>query len=235
MFSNLPIRRVEKDPVLAEIGSRWPANLPPVRELLTDGLPLGQMTVLVGENGTGKSTVVEAIAQAFGLNVEGGSISARHQTFRSESNLSSSLRIVRNPGASKYGYFLRAETMHGLYTYLDSIDDPGNFHEFSHGESFIEILIRKFRGPGLWVLDEPESALSFQGCLALIGHLKDLLASGDSQVILSTHSPLLASFPNADIYELGDWGIRKAPWEDLAMVQAWKSFLDSPERFLRHL
>ena len=87
---------------------------------------------------------------------------------------------------------------------------------------------------GLWVLDEPESALSLSGCLALIGLLRELLESG-SQVVLSTHSPILAAFPGADLYELGDWGIRRAEYNDLDLVRTWRLFLDAPERFLRHL
>lgn len=109
------------------------------------------------------------------------------------------------------------------------------FHEFSHGESFLELVIDKFRGSGLWVLDEPESVLSVSGCLALLGHLKSLLEQGDSQVVMSTHSPLLAALPGATIYEVGPWGVRASEWDDLDLVRTWKSFLDSPERYLRHL
>ena len=85
------------------------------------------------------------------------------------------------------------------------------------------------------MLDEPESALSFSGCLSLLAILKDRLDEGGSQVILSTHSPLLAALPGATIYEVGEWGLRETAWEDLALVRSWRSFLDAPERFLRHL
>lgn len=84
-------------------------------------------------------------------------------------------------------------------------------------------------------MDEPESALSFSGCLALLGHLSELLADGRSQVIMSTHSPLLAALPGAAIYEVGDWGLRRSTWEDADLVRSWRSFLDLPGRFLRHL
>lgn len=93
----------------------------------------------------------------------------------------------------------------------------------------------RFRGPGLWVLDEPESALSFAGCLSLLSVLKRLLAEGGSQVILSTHSPLLAALPGAQILEVGPWGLRRREWVELELVSSWKAFLDGPERFLRHL
>ncbi|MBP2414474.1 putative ATPase [Arthrobacter stackebrandtii] len=105
----------------------------------------------------------------------------------------------------------------------------------SHGESFLALITDQFRGGGLWILDEPESALSFSGCLSLLSVLTDLMDDGDSQVILSTHSPLLASLPGADICEVGPWGLRHNDWENLELVQSWRSFLDAPERFHKYL
>jgi predicted ATPase len=194
----------------------------------------------VGENGSGKSTIVEAIALAYGLSPEGGSTGARHSTRASESLLADHLQLVRNAGTTRRGYFLRAETMHGFFTYLEknpstSGRDDVRFHDMSHGESFLELAVNRFRGRGLWVLDEPESALSFSGCLSLLGVLKDLLASGESQVIMSTHSPLLAALPGARILEVGPWGLRPQSWEELDLVDSWRSFLDAPQRYLRHL
>ena len=237
-FENTPLRRIEEDPDHPLDRSSWPATLPPVAQLLETGIDLGPATVFVGENGAGKSTLVEAIAQAWGLSPEGGSTGARNSTRVSESALHDHLRLVRSGGSTRRGYFLRAETMHGFFTYLE--DNPGSrpeprFHEISHGESFLELAIDRFRGRGLWVLDEPESALSFSGCLALIGILKDLVASGKSQVILSTHSPVLAAFPGAVIYEVGDWGLRRSEWADLDLVRNLSLFLDAPGRFLRHV
>jgi predicted ATPase len=218
----------------------WPAVLPPVAQVLEDGLDLSPATVLVGENGSGKSTIVEAIALAYGLSPEGGSTGARHSTRASESLLADHLQLVRNAGTTRRGYFLRAETMHGFFTYLEknpstSGRDDVRFHDMSHGESFLELAVNRFRGRGLWVLDEPESALSFSGCLSLLGVLKDLLASGESQVIMSTHSPLLAALPGARILEVGPWGLRPQSWEELDLVDSWRSFLDAPQRYLRHL
>lgn len=238
-LSMFPIRRVEEHPLEPLARTTWPATIPAVAHLLDRGLDLAPATVFVGENGSGKSTLVEGIALAYGLSPEGGSTGANHSTRPTESSLSAHLQLVRNAGATKRGYFLRAETMHGLYTYLEQHPSPyrpdPRFHEFSHGESFLELLISKFKGEGLWVLDEPESALSVSGCLALLGHLKALLADGKSQVIMSTHSPLLAALPGATIHEVGPWGLRDSSWEDLDLVRTWKSFLDSPERYLRHL
>jgi predicted ATPase len=99
----------------------------------------------------------------------------------------------------------------------------------------IALAYGRFRGDGLWVLDEPESALSFNGCLTLLAVLKDLLAAGHSQVIMSTHSPVLAALPGAQILEAGPWGLRPRAWSDLEMVTNMRSFLEAPERYLRHL
>ena len=128
--------------------------------------------------------------------------------------------------------------MHGFFTYLEknpSSRGDAAFHDTSHGESFLELVVDRFRGAGLWVLDEPESALSFSGCLALVGVLKQLLADGKSQVLLSTHSPLLAALPEAQILEVGEWGLREREWEDLALVDNWREFLKAPDRYLRHV
>lgn len=219
---------------------KWPATLPPVGQVLDQGLELTPATVFVGENGSGKSTLVEAIALAYGLSPEGGSTGARHTTRSSESVLADHLHLVRNAGTTRRGYFLRAETMHGFFTYLEQNPSTSGrqdipFHDMSHGESFLELAVNRFRGSGLWVLDEPESALSFSGCLSLLGVLKDLLARGDSQVIMSTHSPVLAALPGAQILELGPWGLRARDWEELDLVGNWRSFLDAPQRYLRHI
>ncbi|WP_026551554.1 AAA family ATPase [Arthrobacter sp. H20] len=237
-LNRFPIKRVTAHPAYPLEPGRWPGTLAPVAQLLDDGLDLGVATVLVGENGSGKSTLIEAIALVFGLSPEGGSAGAQHSTRPSESELSDHLQLARNPGGSKRGYFLRAETMHGFFTYLER--NPGmrkepEFHSMSHGESFLELTVDRFRGPGLWVLDEPESALSFGGCLALLGILKELLADGKSQVLLSTHSPLLAALPGASILELGPWGFRERHWDELELTTNWRSFMNSPDRYLRHL
>ena len=218
---------------------QWPAVLPAVAAILDDGLDLTSATIFVGENGAGKSTLVEAIALAYGLSPEGGSTGARHTTRSTESVLADHLQLVRNTGTTRRGYFLRAETMHGFFTYLEKNPSTSRrdiaFHDMSHGESFLQLAVDRFRGDGLWVLDEPESALSFTGCLTLLAVLKELLANGHYQVIMSTHSPILASLPGAQILEVGPWGLRPNNWEDLDLVRNWRSFLDLPERYLRHI
>jgi predicted ATPase len=235
-YSSVPLRAVVAGDERAGRG-RWPASVPAVAHVLDHGLDLGPATVLVGENGSGKSTLVEAVAMAYGLSPEGGSTNARHSTRATESDAWRALELRRNIGGSRWGFFLRAETMHGFYTYLE--ENPGAaepaFHEMSHGESFLEVLSSRFRGPGLYVLDEPESALSFSGCLALVGVLRDLLETGTSQVLLATHSPIVAALPGARILETGPWGLRETAWEDLDLVAHWRAFLEAPQRYLRHL
>jgi predicted ATPase len=240
-FRRYPVRRIEARADAEVDVDAWPATIPAVRQMLADGLDLGRATVLVGENGAGKSTVVEAIAIAYGLSPEGGSPNTMHATRPSESSLHDRLTLVRNGGATRFGYFLRAETMHGLSTYLEDNPRGGHgppepvFHELSHGESFLALIRDRFRRTGLWILDEPESALSVTGCMALLAHLVDLLDDDRNQVILSTHSPLLAALPGATILELGEWGIRPSSWDDTDLVRLWRGFLDDPRRFLRHL
>lgn len=209
-------------------------------QLLRQGLDLAPgVTFLVGENGSGKSTLVEAVAAAYGLNPEGGSKGAQHRTRATESPLGDVLKVVRTPGPLVASYFLRAETMHGLYTYLEDNPAPEvrrepRFHEMSHGESFLAVLRSRFAGYGFFLLDEPESALSFRSCLALVALLDDLRREG-AQVLCATHSPLIASLPGATILEVGEHGLRETAYDDLDLVRDWRDFLAAPERFLRHL
>jgi predicted ATPase len=236
--SGLPVQRVGRA-IGADIDpASWPANLPCVRQVLADGLELGPLTVLVGENGSGKSTLVEGIAQAYGLSAEGGSTGARHTSRATESSLWRSLFVSRGIGASRWGFFLRAETMHGFYSYLEQHPSKAAepvFHEMSHGESFLEVLANRFTGPGLYVLDEPESALSFSGCLALVGLLHRIATSGTTQALVSTHSPVIAATPGARILEVGEWGLREQSWAELELVQNWTDFLHDPSLYLRHV
>ena len=215
----------------------WPATIPAVAQILDEGLELSPgVTLLVGENGSGKSTIVEAIAMAFGLSSEGGSSGAQHSTRDSESDLWRWIDLQRSAGAPRWGFFLRAETMHGFYSYLEA--NPGKsdprFHELSHGESFLEILRTRFNSPGLYCLDEPEAAMSFSAQLALIATMQDLV-DGGAQLLCATHSPLLTALPGATILELGSWGMREVTYDELELVSHWKQYLAEPMRYLRHV
>ncbi|MGA9749869.1 MAG: AAA family ATPase [Nocardioides sp.] len=239
-MSNDPriVRRVVASEDAPSDRETWPATIPAVAGLLDDGLELSPgVTLLVGENGSGKSTLVEAVAMAFGLAPEGGTRHGSHSTHVTESSLHRWIRLERSPGASRWGFFLRAETMHGYYTYLaeeiGSSRDP-QFHQMSHGESFLEILRTRFDSPGLYCLDEPEAALSFSAQIALVGTLHDLAVAG-AQVVCATHSPLLAALPGAHLLEVGDWGIRSTTYDELELVAHWRRYLAEPMRYLRHV
>jgi predicted ATPase len=195
------------------------------------------LTVLVGENGSGKSTVMETLAEACGLNPQGGSAQARlFRTRDSEPGLGARLIVERGAARPRWSYFLRADTMHTLYGYLE--DNPGRreerFPELSHGEGFLEILRTRVDQPGFYLMDEPDAPLSFTGCLGLAALLHDIAQDG-SQAVVATHSPLVAAVPGASILELGDWGIRPARWADLHLVGAWRQFLANPDSYFRHL
>jgi predicted ATPase len=213
----------------------WPFTLAPVAQLVRDGLELTPgVTFLVGENGSGKSTIVEGIAMAYGLDPEGGTRNTKRSTYASESSLDRTLELVRSVDDPRWGFFLRAETMHGWYTHQASLGPSRiQWHELSHGESFLAILKNRFDSEGFYVLDEPEAALSFSGCLGLLGLLNAM--SEDSQVICATHSPILTALPGARILELDADGFREVAWADLELVRHWRTYLEEPDRYLRHL
>jgi predicted ATPase len=232
------IRAVRLDPGSPVDTSSWPATIPAVEQILCDGLELSAgLTVLVGENGAGKSTVVEILAEAYGLNPPGGSAHAKLFNPRdSEPHLGAKLIIERGAVQPRWSYFLRADTMHGFYSYLE--ENPGKrperFHELSHGEGFLEILRTRVNQPGFYLMDEPDAPLSFTSCLGLVALLPDLARAG-SQAIIATHSPIVAAVPGAAILELGDWGMRPARWEELHIVGAWRRFVAEPASYFRHL
>lgn len=231
------VRRVSYAPTEeGELASDWPFTLPPVAQLVREGLELGPgVTFLVGENGSGKSTLLEAIAMAYGMGPEGGSRGSQHSTRPTESALHRGLTLERTPHRP-WGFFLRAETMHGFYTYLEEHPGGGDpdFHAMSHGESFLAILATRFIRPGFYCLDEPESALSFTACLSLLAVLADIVAAG-GQILCATHSPLLAAMPGATILQLDEDGLRPTTWDELALVAHWRRYLADPRAYLRHV
>ncbi|WP_244927842.1 AAA family ATPase [Nocardioides sp. W7] len=234
-FDQPPVVRISVDPEQRPATRAWPMTVPAVAQLVRDGLDLPPGVIfLVGENGSGKSTIVEAVAMAYGLSPEGGSNQGRHSTRATESSLGSALTLRRGLGSNRWGFFLRAETMHGWYTFSESTGGGPRYHEMSHGESFLEVLRTRFDSPGFYCLDEPEAALSFSSSLGLISVLHRVVESG-GQVLCATHSPVLAAMPGATILEVGEWGLRRTTWDELELVQHWKAYLDAPGRYLRHL
>ena len=205
------------------------------------------VTYIVGENGSGKSTLIEAISIAYGFNPEGGSINFSFSTKNSCSELHNVIKLNRTISRPKDGFFLRAESFYNLATNIDLLDEiPAHsqkiiqsyggksLHEQSHGESFLSLFLNRFGGNGLYILDEPEAALSSDRQLAFLVRLHDLVKDG-SQFIIATHSPVILSYPNATIYELNDDGINKVDYEDTKQFQNMKLFINNYQRILHEL
>ena len=228
----------------------YPFAIPAIRALRTLDLH-PKVTFFVGENGVGKSTLIEAIAVAAGFNAEGGSKNFRFATRRSESDLHEALRLVRGARRQKDGFFLRAESLFNVATQIEQLSDGGNsgpgsgvmqgyggvsLHEQSHGESFLALALHRFRGQGLYVLDEPEAALSPGRQLALLALIDQHVQERGSQFIIATHSPILMAYPDAIIYQLAaDSGIAAIAYEDTEHFQVTRDFLLDRQSFFTHL
>lgn len=218
----------------------YPFSLPAVRTL--ESLRLHpKVTFLVGENGSGKSTITEAVAIAVGLNAEGGSKNFRFATRPTASSLGEHLKVVRGFQREEDAFFLRAESFYNVATEIESrglsLEDYGDAspHHQSHGESFMALVTHRFRGRGFYVLDEPEAALSPQRQLAFLAALHAHVTTKRSQFLIATHSPILMAYPDARIYELGPEGIRETSYDQTEHYRTTKAFLEDRERFLRHL
>lgn len=194
------------------------------------------VTFLVGENGSGKSTLIEAIAIRAGFNAEGGNKNFGGSHRPSESSLQEFVRLARGASRERGGFFLRAETMFNVSTEAEAYQGYGwaNLHEMSHGEAFLWVTQNKFRDRGLFVLDEPEAALSPQRQLALVARLHQLVVGG-SQFVIATHSPILLAYPGAKIVLLDDEGMREVRYEDTDHYAITKAFLQDPGGMLRRL
>lgn len=237
-MNRLFIRRIVLCPERLPPGS-YAAAIPAVR--LTRELELhAPVTFFTGENGSGKSTLLEAAAVAWGFNPEGGSIHFCFSTRDTHSDLYRAVELEKSPLYPEDGFFLRAESFYNVATQVEELRlNPEGYggkslHAQSHGESFLALAMSRFRGRGLYMLDEPESALSPARQMALLVRIHQLAGSG-SQFIIATHSPILLAYPGAEIFALSGEGIRPCRYEDTESVQITRRFLENPERMLKEL
>ncbi len=196
------------------------------------------VTFLVGENGSGKSTLIEALAVLMGMNAEGGSQNFKFGTRPSESPLHEHLVPIRSHRRPRRRFFLRAESLFNVQTEVEQrgLTEYGweILHERSHGEAFLWLLQERFVEGGLYILDEPEAALSPKRQLAMIRRIDELVRGG-SQLIIATHSPILMAYPGATIYSLDESQLRTVAYEETEHYVVTRDFLQSPGSFLRHL
>lgn len=223
----------------------YPFNIPALKNLTRIDLH-PNVTFIVGENGTGKSTLLEALAVQYGFNAEEGSKNFSFSTQRTDSPLSQCIRIGKGIVAPRDGFFLRAESFYNAASCLDVLqkEDPykkalkaygdKSLHEQSHGESFFALFTNRFGGHGVYMLDEPEAALSAQRQLAFLVRLHELV-NMKSQFVIATHSPLLLSYPYAKIIELSDSGYKAIQFSDAEPFIVHKAFMNDPNRMLREL
>lgn len=206
-----------------------------------------EIHALVGENGSGKSTLIEALAVAWGFNAEGGSRNFNFETFGSHSPLHRALRLSKSTKRARDGFFLRAESYFNVATQIERLDaEPSlgppiinsfggkSLHKQSHGESFFALLENRFRGNGLYILDEPEAALSPSRQMSMLVRMHDLIAES-SQFIIATHSPILMAYPDSWIYQLGPRGLDRVAYEDTEHFEVTRNFLNRHQAIIAEL
>ena len=244
MLSPLFLRTIRISPEMPM--DEYYAALPVVQSIWTEGgLDFTkQITFFVGENGVGKSTLIEAIAVATGFNAEGGTLNYDFSTSDSHSTLCRYLKPSRGIRRNSDGFFLRAESFYNTATYLDEVEkysaNPYNayggisLHEQSHGESFLALAENRFSKNGLYLLDEPEAALSPMRLMCMMVTIHELAKKG-AQFIISTHSPILMTMPDSDIIQITDEGLKHVNYRETEHYQITLSYLQNPDRMLREL
>lgn len=226
--------------------SFYPFSIPAIRQL--DKLTFDKhVTILIGENGSGKSTLLEAIAVGLGFNPEGGTKNFDFSTQDTHSRLSDCLRFAKSYQSYRDGFFLRAESFYNVASNIDNLDKAFSFgppiinsyggkslHEQSHGESFLSLMLHRFSGDGLYILDEPEAALSPNRLFVMLSRMHQLIAQR-SQFIIATHSPILMAFPNAKVMEITESGIAQVDYRDTDHYRLTRSFLNNPDAIFNEL
>ena len=219
--------------------SEYPFCLPAINHLSSlEFHP--KVTFIVGENGTGKSTILEAIAVAYGFNAEGGTKNFNFTTSNTHSELYNYIRLIKGIRTPKDGFFLRAESFYNLATNIDDLEKERSgilssyggrsLHQQSHGESFFSVFMNRFTGGGLYILDEPEAALSPSRQMSMISKIHELVGM-DSQFIIATHSPIIMGYPDSTIYEIKD-KLEVAAYEETENYQIMKSFINNKNKML---
>ena len=240
-FSTLDIREIRIDEDIPK--TDYYASLPAVKQTIREhGISLTKpITFFIGENGIGKSTLMEAIAVAAGFNPEGGTRNYNFSTADSHSSLHEHIHLVRGIDRHYDGFFLRAESFYNAASYLDSMDSKvlGSYggtslHKLSHGESFLALVENRFSPDGLFILDEPEAAISPMRMLRLMADIYDLAKRG-AQFIVSTHSPILITLPESDIIQFSEKGLERVKYQETEHYQVTRNFLANPDRMLRIL
>lgn len=219
----------------------YPYNIPAIRNLNEFEFK-SNVTFIIGENGTGKSTLIEAIAVRAGFNPEGGSTYLNYHTYDTHSTLYNDIKLTRGAYRNKDGYFLRAESFYNVASEIDRISDGfelnrnygGALHQRSHGESFLSVILNRLSGNGLYIFDEPESALSLSSILKLIVKMNEL-EKKNSQFIIATHSPVLLAYPQAEIYRITDEGLKLTRYEECEPYLLTKYFISNHERVINEL
>lgn len=196
------------------------------------------VSLFVGENGTGKSTLLEAIAVAHGFNPEGGTKNYVFSTYDSHSELCDAIRIAKGYRKEKWGYFLRAESFYNVATqeekYADIAHPSMQYHKKSHGESFLDLAQDNIKSNGLYLLDEPEAALSPQRQLTLLTQICKCANDG-AQFIIATHSPILLGIPNAQIFCFDNGKIHTCTYEETDSYKITEMFINNRKSLLQKL
>ncbi len=213
-------------------------NLPVVSNLNSLALS-SNVTFFVGENGSGKSTLLEAIAVNSGFNAEGGTKNFNFSSMETHSDLYKYITVVKSVKRPKDGFFLRAESFYNVATEIEKLGAVHSYggtslHKMSHGESFITLMTSRFGGNGLYILDEPEAALSPIKQMSMLTVINELVKQ-NSQFIIATHSPILMAYPDADIFVIDDNGIMKTPYKKTDNYMITRKFLENPEKMIHYL
>ena len=232
------LKRIELQQERIPSFNTYPFSIPAIKNLEQLNLT-NKVTFFVGENGSGKSTLLEAIADRCEFNTAGGGRNNYYDVESSESALGEYISLSWLPKVTN-GFFLRAESFYQFASHVDSIGAQDSYggrslHHQSHGESFFSLFLNRFNGKGIYLLDEPEVALSPQRQLSFLKIIHDLASTGDSQFIIATHSPILLGYPGATILSFDNGSIKEIEYEMTEHYQITKYFLQNREKFLQEI